>query len=63
MDGQATIRALQKLNPQIKLIAASGLAANEKAAEAASAGVKTFLAKPYTASKLLTALAEILRAN
>ena len=63
MDGPATIRALQKLNPQIKLIAASGLAANEKAAEAASAGVKTFLAKPYTASKLLTALAEILRAN
>lgn len=63
MDGPATIRALQKLNPQVKLIAASGLAANEKAAEAASAGVKTFLAKPYTASKLLTALAEILRAN
>jgi two-component system cell cycle sensor histidine kinase/response regulator CckA len=63
MDGPATIRALQKLNPQVRLIAASGLAANEKAAEAASAGVKTFLAKPYTASKLLTALAEILRAN
>jgi two-component system, cell cycle sensor histidine kinase and response regulator CckA len=60
MDGPATIRALQKLNPQVKIIAAGGLAANEKAAEAASAGVKTFLAKPYTAEKLLTALAKIL---
>jgi two-component system, cell cycle sensor histidine kinase and response regulator CckA len=60
MDGPATIRALQKLNPGIKIIAASGLAANEKAAEAASAGVKTFLPKPYTAERLLTALATIL---
>jgi two-component system cell cycle sensor histidine kinase/response regulator CckA len=60
MDGPATIRALQKLNPQIKIIAASGLAANEKAAEAASTGVKTFLPKPYTAEKLLLTLAKIL---
>jgi two-component system, cell cycle sensor histidine kinase and response regulator CckA len=61
MDGPATIRALQKLDPQVKIIAASGLAANEKAAEAASAGVKTFLPKPYTAEKLLTTLAKLLR--
>ncbi|MGB7922852.1 MAG: response regulator, partial [Pyrinomonadaceae bacterium] len=61
MDGPATIRALKKLNPQVKIIAASGLAANEKSAEAASAGVRMFLPKPYTAEKLLKALAEILR--
>ena len=60
MDGPATIRALQKLDPHVKIIAASGLAANEKAAEAASAGVKTFLPKPFTAEKLLTAVAKIL---
>ncbi len=51
MDGPATIRALQRLNPHVKIVAASGLGANEKAAEAASAGVQTFLAKPYTAEK------------
>jgi PAS domain S-box-containing protein len=63
MDGPSTIRALQKLNPKVKIIAASGLAANEKAAEAASAGVNAFLAKPYSAEKLLTAVAEILKVD
>ena len=61
MDGPATIRALQRLNPQVKIIAASGLAAGDKAAEALSVGVKIFLPKPYTAEKLLKALAEILQ--
>jgi two-component system, cell cycle sensor histidine kinase and response regulator CckA len=61
MDGPATIRALQKMNPQVRIIAASGLAASDKAAEAASVGVHTFLPKPYTAEKLLKTLAEVLR--
>ncbi|HEY0077366.1 MAG TPA: PAS domain S-box protein [Pyrinomonadaceae bacterium] len=63
MDGPATIRALQKLDPQVKIIAASGLGGNEKSAEALSAGVKKFLPKPYTAEKLLTTLAEVLNAK
>jgi len=29
MDGSTTIRTLQKMNPQIKIIAASGLASND----------------------------------
>ena len=60
LDGPATIRALQKLNPNIKIIATSGLASNGKAIEAADLGVRHFLAKPYTADKLLKLLAEIL---
>ena len=60
MDGLATIRALQKLNPRVKIIASSGLAENAKAIEAGNAGVKTFLTKPYTAGKLMEALAEVL---
>lgn len=63
MDGMALIRALLRLNPEVKIIAASGLQANEKELEAASAGVKTFLPKPYTAERLLTALAALLGHN
>jgi two-component system, cell cycle sensor histidine kinase and response regulator CckA len=63
MDGPATIRALQKLNPQVRIIAASGLAANEKSAEANALGVRLFLSKPYTAEKLLHSLADILHDN
>ena len=60
LDGAATIRALRKLNPGIKIIASSGLSANDKMVEAANEGVKIFLMKPYTAEKLLKALAETL---
>jgi CheY-like chemotaxis protein len=60
MDGPATIRALQKMNPRVRVIAASGLAAADKESEALALGVRMFLPKPYTAEKLLKALAEIL---
>jgi len=61
MDGPATIRALQKMNPRVKIIAASGLTAGHKAGEASLEDVKIFLSKPYTAEKLLKALAEVLK--
>jgi PAS domain S-box-containing protein len=55
MDGPVTIRALQKLNPNVKIIASSGLADNSK-----FDGVKGFLPKPYTAERLLNTLAEVI---
>jgi PAS domain S-box-containing protein len=61
MDGPATIRALQRMNPEVKIIAASGLAASHKPGEGLLEGVQIFLNKPYTAEKLLTALAQLLR--
>ena len=63
LDGAATIRALRKLDPAVKIIASSGLAANDKLFENADVGVRTFLSKPYSAEKLLRALSEILRAQ
>jgi two-component system, cell cycle sensor histidine kinase and response regulator CckA len=63
MDGPAAIRALRKMNPQVKIIAASGLGASDKAAEAASVGVHTFLPKPFTAEKLLKTLAGLLSSD
>jgi CheY-like chemotaxis protein len=60
LDGTGTIRALQKMDPNVKIIASSGLADDGKAAEAGAAGVKIFLSKPYTAEELLNAIAETL---
>ena len=61
MDGPATIRALHRMNPQLRIIAASGLTANNKPGEGPLEGVTLFLSKPYTAEKLLHALAQTLR--
>jgi DNA-binding NarL/FixJ family response regulator len=61
MDGPATIRALRRLDPAIKIIVTSGLKAEDKVAEAAQMGLKTFLPKPYTAEKLLKTVAAVLK--
>ncbi len=63
MDGAVTIRALTKLNPAVKIIAASGLSAKGAEAEAAGVGVKTFIAKPFTAATLLATLRDLLQAE
>jgi len=60
MDGPATIRALQRMNPEVRIIAASGLGTGQRAGEGALEGVTVFLNKPYTAEKLLKTLAQVL---
>ena len=60
MDGPATIHALLRINPAIKIVAASGLNANGGVAKASGAGIKHFLAKPYTAGTLLKIIRTIL---
>jgi CheY-like chemotaxis protein len=60
MDGAALIRALSKLNPEIKIIAASGLNANGEVAKVSGLTVKHFLTKPYTARTLLTLIRSVL---
>lgn len=61
MDGPATIRALQRMNSKVRIIAASGLGTGHRAGEGTLEGVSVFLNKPYTAEKLLKTLAEVLR--
>ncbi|NER99094.1 MAG: response regulator [Symploca sp. SIO1B1] len=61
MNGPNTIRSLQEINPQVKIIAVSGLAASDKLNQASIMGIKTFLYKPYTAQELLTAIKEVLK--
>jgi CheY-like chemotaxis protein len=60
MDGPATIHALMRMNPAVKIIAASGLNANGTVAKASGAGVKHFLMKPYTAGTLLKTMRTLL---
>lgn len=60
MDGPATIRVLQKLNPGVQIIAASGVATDRDIAPVAGLGVKYFLPKPYAAQTLLTVLKQVI---
>lgn len=61
MDGAAVIRELRGRNPRLPIIASSGLMDTGREEQARSLGVETFLPKPYTASRLLWALHEMLR--
>lgn len=61
LDGFATMRALRSMNPNLKIIAASGLATDGQSHAAERAGCDFFLAKPYTAEALLGALHRVLR--
>jgi CheY-like chemotaxis protein len=60
MDGAASIRILKRLNPAVKIIAASGLDAKERLAKATGGGVQDFLPKPYTAQALLQLVREVI---
>jgi PAS domain S-box-containing protein len=60
MDGPTTIYAMLKINPDIKIVAASGLAATGGTTKAPAPSVKHFLTKPYTAEALLEVLRQIL---
>ena len=60
MDGPQTIRALERLDPAVRIVATSGLGAQERVREASRAGTARFLPKPYTAGQLLEVLAEVL---
>ena len=60
MDGSSLIRVLTRMNPAIKIVAASGLSTNRSGNKAPGPGVKHFLTKPYTAETLLKTLRAIL---
>jgi nitrogen-specific signal transduction histidine kinase/ActR/RegA family two-component response regulator len=53
MDGKNLIRVLTRMNPAIKIVAASGLASNGSGGKTPDTSTKRFLTKPYTAEILL----------
>ena len=64
MDGLTLIRGLRASNPSLSIIASSGLTGEvggcSRSQELQAMGVKSFLTKPYTAEKLLTAVHDLL---
>jgi PAS domain S-box-containing protein len=60
MDGPATISALRQIDARLPIIVSTGLADQLHLAAATAAGVRHFLAKPYTAESLLRLLDDAL---
>jgi PAS domain S-box-containing protein len=61
LDGPATINALRRLDPNVRIIAASGLSESEKLTEELPNA--TFLLKPFSTEKLLTTVRDALHGN
>ncbi|MDI6804419.1 MAG: GAF domain-containing protein [Bacteroidota bacterium] len=60
MDGPETIRKLRKINPAVKIIASSGLMEKDDTDKGIKHIADGFIAKPYTAEKLLEVIHSVL---
>ncbi len=63
LGGAAAIHALASLNPEIKIIAASGLTTEGEIARKTSPTVRAFLQKPYTAEQMLKTISTVLHSR
>jgi PAS domain S-box-containing protein len=61
LDGPATISALRTIKPDVKIIGSSGLSSDGGQSRVKAAGIRHFLAKPYTAESVLQVLHEVLQ--
>jgi PAS domain S-box-containing protein len=62
MDGLALISALRRIDPDVLIVAASGLNANGNLSRALNMGVSHFLAKPYAVDVMLQTFRKALAA-
>ncbi len=60
MSGNETFMHLLKINPEIKVIVASGFIRDEKSESLIAMGAKTFLQKPYTLTALSKTVSQVL---
>ncbi|MGI8504000.1 MAG: CheR family methyltransferase [Hassallia sp.] len=60
MAGATAIRTLQRMNPQVQIIAMSGLVSAESLAQVTGTGIQAFLPKPFSAKELLNILQRVL---
>jgi two-component system cell cycle sensor histidine kinase/response regulator CckA len=61
MDGLAVMARLREMEPNVRIIASSGLLFADRTAETLAASQVPFLPKPYSEEQLLAALAKLLR--
>jgi PAS domain S-box-containing protein len=61
LDGPGAIRAIRRADPTIKIVGMSGILNSEQTAELENLSVTHFLTKPFTAERLLTTVADILK--
>jgi two-component system, cell cycle sensor histidine kinase and response regulator CckA len=62
MDGSSTIRALRRIDPNLKIIVSSGLLTNVNSAGISGLDIQGYLTKPYTAEQLLIMVQKVLGA-
>lgn len=60
LDGLQTLDELRRVDPQVAIIACSGLCTAQREAEVLQHGARLFIPKPYTEEQLLQALSEVL---
>lgn len=60
LDGLQTFDELRRINPEVSVIACSGLRTAQREAEVLEHGARLFIPKPYTEDQLLRALVEVL---
>ena len=60
MDGEETFENLKKINPDVKVILASGYGMNEKIHRAMQMGCKAFIQKPYGIRAMSAKIREVL---
>jgi two-component system, cell cycle sensor histidine kinase and response regulator CckA len=63
MGGVPTMRELVKMNPDVRIIAASGIHDNEATAKSIGKQVRHFLAKPFTSEELLRAVSAAVKTD
>ncbi|MHC5765019.1 MAG: PAS domain-containing hybrid sensor histidine kinase/response regulator [Nostoc sp.] len=61
MGGETVISTLQTINPEVQIIAMSGLASSEALVQSTGIAIQGFLAKPFTPKQLLNLVQTIFR--
>jgi PAS domain S-box-containing protein len=59
MTGDEVFRELKKIDPQVRVLIASGFVQDQRAQHAMQEGARQFLQKPYTLERLLRAVHEV----